>query len=637
MSVAAALEASVAKGTIPSLDELGGVEAILSEQVAVIASPFLDVLVESIARGSEDQQTALVDLVISGFREAEKPTVFRDAANALLAQPGLREMARPRLIETLAQRVEGRGGGGDALTAAYALEALFRFGLEDRRAKLKTLLLLEGVSTDDDGLFAQHAARIVGVACHQWADPDLQKVLVRLQANGEAEDEAAFELAMVAFAEALDAGSAVEINQRMGDARELFASVMRRDDGRLEAAVHLEVINIVLSFSDDAAEGLSVHIDNLGRLLAERHDQLRIGETPDWLKPRVDQEIEWWALLRLLQSVDADIRRESWLDAGKVMEQVLAVYGAERTVTVGGAFHTLVAPRIEASFVRRQGLCTHLHDLLADEDWAPPERSIAEALRKRVSRRAAEGFPARLDEEGCVFPELGAALQDRTLLSQVPEEMARKLEILLADRVRSRQVVLRRDVQKICYAVTDGLAHAQDYRGVTRIKFDELVQQVVAFCDDRQNADLSQLGARGRYLRIIDAVENELQQDLREWLRGNMPAVTILPEVPGMAAGRSDLYVDFGDASFVVELKRHHGFVDRDVARTYRAQAVAYQATGPKLGMLGMLELVDRPGPPASLEECIWIDSYVPEGSTLVRHLVVFRVPGMLKPPSQMK
>jgi hypothetical protein len=53
--------------------------------------------------------------------------------------------------------------------------------------------------------------------------------------------------------------------------------------------------------------------------------------------------------------------------------------------------------------------------------------------------------------------------------------------------------------------------------------------------------------------------------------------------------------------------------------------------------MLGILELTDRPGPPPSLIECVWVDSYVPKGSSLPRFLVVFRVPGMLKRPSEMK
>ena len=101
--------------------------------------------------------------------------------------------------------------------------------------------------------------------------------------------------------------------------------------------------------------------------------------------------------------------------------------------------------------------------------------------------------------------------------------------------------------------VADDLKDALDYRDETRLVFDELIQQVIVFCEDRQNADLSQLGERGKYLRQTDAVENDLQRDLREWLRGNLPGADVLPEVPGIAAGRSDLYVNFGDVKFVIE------------------------------------------------------------------------------------
>lgn len=637
VSVSAALEASVATGMIPSLEALGGADAILKDREAIISGPFLDVLIECIRGGSVQDQTVLLDLVMNGFLKADKPAVFRDAANALLADRELRLLVRPKLVEVLVQRVEGRGSGEDALVAAYALEALFRLGLEDRRTRLRTLLLFDGLNSDDDGIFAQHAARIVGVAYHQWGDTELKDVLVRLQANDEAADEVAFELAMVALASALNAVDAVEIGRSMHEARSLFISVLRRNANRLDAAVQLAVIDIILSFSTSTEEGLSKLTERLGRLLAERHDQLGMSKSPDWLMPRLDREAEWWSLLRLLRSVDSEIGRESWHHAAKVMEQVLAIYDAERTVAIGGALHALFAPRIEAAFIRRKGLAAHLHDLLDDNEWASSERPIAEALRERVAKRAEESFSARLDEGDSEFPELNTVLQDRNYLSQVPVEMARRLENALSDKKSGERGRLRRDVQGICRTVSEGLSAAADYKSKTRTAFDELAQQIVSFCEDRQNADLAQLGERGAYLRSVGAVENDLQKDLREWLRGNMTAVSIQPEVPGIAAGRSDLYVDFGDVQFVIELKRHHGVVDDAVARDYRAQAVAYQATGPKLGLLGILELVDRSGPPPSLVECVWINSYVPEGSDLVRHLIVFRVPGMLKTPSKMK
>ncbi|WP_299851812.1 hypothetical protein [uncultured Roseovarius sp.] len=622
---------------IPSLEELGGVEAILGDREAVISSPFLDVLLECIRGGSAQDQTLLLDLVAEGFLKADKPAVFRDAANVLLADPELRLSARPKLVEALVQRVEERQSGKDALIAAYALEALFRLGLEDRRTRLRTLLLIDGLTSDDDGLFAKYAARIVGVAYHQWGDIELRDVLIRLQANDEAADDAAFELAMVALANALNAVDVVGIDIAIRDARGLFMNVLRRDASRLDAAVQVAVIDIILSFSTDTDNGLSDQIEKLGRLLTERYDQLGVSQTPDWLKPRLDREAEWWSLLRLLRSVDGDLGRESWRHAAKVMEQVLFIYDAERTVAIGDALHTLFAPRIEAAFIRRKGLAAHLHDLLDDEEWTSTERPVAEALRERLVKRAEESFSARLVEEDGAFPELSAVLQDHDFLSQVPADMARRLESALTDKVSGGRGKMRPDVQRICRAITEDFADASDYRDDVRVAFDELVQKTVIFCEDRQNADLAQAGDNVAYLRSANAIENDLQRDLRVWLRATMPAVNILTEVPGIAIGRSDLYVDFGDVQFVIELKRHEGVVNDAVARDYRAQAVAYQATGPKLGMLGILELVDRPGPPPSLVECVWTNSYVPEGSDLVRHLVVFRVPGMLKTPSKMK
>ncbi|WP_418515034.1 hypothetical protein [Delftia sp. PS-11] len=157
--------------------------------------------------------------------------------------------------------------------------------------------------------------------------------------------------------------------------------------------------------------------------------------------------------------------------------------------------------------------------------------------------------------------------------------------------------------------------------------------QVVLFCKDRQDASLKELRARGAYLRDQNATEFQFQSDLREWLSGNFLRGDVRTEVEGVATGRADVYVGFGAHRFVIELKRHQGMVNADVARQYLGQAGSYQGTNVKLGMLGVLELVKREGPPASLEECIWYDAIVPSGTQVARHHVVFRVPGVLSSP----
>jgi hypothetical protein len=52
-----------------------------------------------------------------------------------------------------------------------------------------------------------------------------------------------------------------------------------------------------------------------------------------------------------------------------------------------------------------------------------------------------------------------------------------------------------------------------------------------------------------------------------------------LTEVSGVATGRTDIYVGFGGTRFIIELKKHEGFVTETVATSYQGQATSYQAT----------------------------------------------------------
>ncbi len=637
MNVVAELEASVKGKTMPTLSDLGGVDAILADQNNVVVSPFFDVLVRAIANGTSEEKLALADLILEGFDKLDRPSVFRDAVDAVLDAEELLSLFDGKLVESLTKRIDDRASQRNALVAAYALEGLLRCALQHRPTQLKVLSILYDLKADDADLFTPHAVRIVGIAYHAWGEKGLMEPLVRLQVNDEAADEVAVELAMIAFADALDASDSVGIQEGMRQARDRFGSVLRRDPNRLDAALHVAVIDLVLNLFVETTERLEEQIEALGRLLAERHDLLQTGHIPDWLTPRIDRELEWWKLLRVLRRVDAKLRRPSWTDAALVMEQVLSIYNSERTIAIGGALDQLFAPKIEAAFIRQEGLAAHLDDLLADINWVSEHRPVAEALRSQTARVDEGDPPTRLELEGGAFPRLNAALRHREATGHIPDEMAVTLETALRDKEVFDRCKGSSDIQSICRRISDALVDAADYHADVRYAFDELTRQVVAFCMDRQNADMAQLGPRGEYLRRADAIENDLQRDLRQWLRGNMTSVKVLPEVPGVAAGRTDLFVDFGAVQFVIELKRHHGVVDDGVARNYRAQAVAYQATGPKLGMLGILELVKRSGPPPSLQECVWTDAYVPEGSELTRHLVIFRVPGMLKMPSKLK
>jgi hypothetical protein len=631
MSIVDRLEQAARAGGIP-VRALGGVDAILAEADGVAESPFLDILVASAAEASPDDRTRLAPLLIQAFAVNRHPSTYRDALEILLGGDVLLQAMLAQLVPVLAGRVTDRRTNPQALIAAYALEALFQISLDHAPTRYRVLMIMSELSDQESDLFAEHAAKLVGAAYHQWGEAPLLDTLAALQTIDGAAGEAAYELAMAALARALDAAAMDQIREGLRSAHELFAVALTADPGRLDAHAYCAIIDILELFaSNGAAIDLDAPLLALEQALDDRHELLGIGRIPLWLRPRCDREIEWCRLLTTVRRAAQDLERPSWLHAAKILEQILSLYEAERTVAMGRGLHQIFVPRIEASFVRERGLVAHLDDLLAVEDWDPSLRVTADRLRSSIAR--AEASLPRIVEENARFPLLQGVLPDEEA-ALVPAKMAATLEALLADRATQPRRIANPIVHRVYRRLSTELSHCPDYEGNIKDSFDDLLLQVIMFCVDRQDGDKRTQGTRIEYLRRKDATEQDLQLDLREFLRGNLLSADVLAEIPGVAIGRTDLYVIFSNCRVIIELKKHEGVADAQAAKRYRSQAASYQATNVRLGFLGMLELLDRPGPAASLEECLWIETFIPTGASMPRYLVAFRVPGMLKPPS---
>ena len=108
----------------------------------------------------------------------------------------------------------------------------------------------------------------------------------------------------------------------------------------------------------------------------------------------------------------------------------------------------------------------------------------------------------------------------------------------------------------------------------------------------------------------------------------------VLTEIPGISIGRADIFVTFGATRFVIELKKENDKVDRESLRIYLGQAVAYQVTNVRLGFLGVLDLTQTAGPARHLEQNVWVEKVQLTTENVLRHIVVFIVPGVLQVPS---
>ncbi|MXO66225.1 hypothetical protein GRI91_10700 [Altererythrobacter endophyticus] len=632
------LEARLAESQPITVDDLGGVDEILADADRLQAAPFLDILADMISAAPPNEGARLHDFLVGGFALARDPQSFRDAIDRLIRSTTLRATIAQAVVAIFTRRIRERATERETLIAAYALEGLFRLALEGDVSRHRPLLELTEVASDVPGSFAQHVAKIGGAAFHAWGDDDLLTMLHRLLDNEEAESEAAFELGLAHLARALDGKDMATILAGLGTARLLFERAREVDDDRSDARAYRSAIDLVLGFAANRSVAeMQATLTDLVTAARDRAVVLRTGHVVPWLAPRQDVDIEWFELARTVQRVADDLARPSWINAATTMDRILAVYDASCTIAHGDGLRLVLRPRVEASFLRERGLAGHLDDLLSEGQWPDAQRTIAQNLRAGLDEARRAGAGPGKAKENEQYPLLARILPEGASTEQIPSDMARSLEFGLASHVAHGRVLANPVLQRVLASLRDQLAASSEYAGEVQQAFDAVLQQILMFCSDRQNAEIRDLGARGAYLRASDPSEADLQADLRDFLKGNLVGAEVLSEVRGVATGRTDLYISLGGPAFVIELKKHEGAFSPEAASRYLAQATSYQAANVRLGFLGALELVDRPGPVPSIEECLWHSAYVPEGGALARHLIVFRVPGRLRSPSALR
>ncbi|MDC0714206.1 hypothetical protein POL68_37430 [Stigmatella sp. ncwal1] len=634
MSILQLIHDAVTSGRTPTLDEFGGLQAILKEGDVLVTEPVLDVLVSFAAELRGQDVAALDDLVLRGFQQGKSATCLRDAASRLLQLPSVLARVSKDLQRTLYARVEDRGTRKTALLAAYALEALFRMALAGAAPKHRPLALMADFHAGEDALFASRAAKLAGAAFHVWREDDLVEALERLSQVAEAEDEAAFELGLVALSRALSSAEKVTAQNLLDVARVHFDRAFSIGGGREDALAYRATIDLLQGFSDGKPhDELAAPLTELESAVTRRMFWLDVTDVPSWLRPRFDRDAQWLELVRAAKAAAENLTRPSWLNASRVMEQVLRVYDADRTIESGPGLQALLRPRIETAIARERGLLAHLNELLSTSEWQSEHREVAVLLQARIEVLAQESTQRGKVKEDVPYPLLRGILRDENVLGLSPDH-ASKLEAALQEHMLRQDIAASVTVQRIVKQIHEELASCRDYEGETKRDFDELLLHVLSFCADRLDGSKRERGARGAYLSKANALEGDLQSDLREYLIGNFLRADVRTEVDGVGAGRTDIYIGFGTRRFIIELKREGEDSSRSGLRKYLGQAAAYQATNVRLGFLGVLDLVERRGPPPHLEDSVWTDSFVPEGGESTRHIVVFRVSGRLTPPS---
>jgi hypothetical protein len=637
MSVIDEISRFLSEGVCPTCADLGGADLLAAQADTLVEAPVLDVLVQMFALAHPAEKSTLQTLVLRGFAETGHALAFREAVDVLIECSEAATTIVGPLQKILCQRVENRASG-PSLISAYAMECLFRLALADMIPRHRPLMLMVELEREDPPLFAANAARLAGAAFHVWREDSLLAALVRLLGNSDAESEAAMELGLASLSTALASDSGGDIAAQLQIARAYFDRAYKTGEERPDAAAYRATIDVLEGFaSRQTSEQLSGPVEELETAVRQRDMWLFGLDLPEWLRPRRDREVQWVRLAQLVRATAGSLGRPSWLKPAAVMEQVLCVYDAERTVGAGPGLSRLLRPPIEAAFVQERGLRAHLDDLLASEDRIE-RREIAEKLRKRLTDLDGVLSPPGEGYEGVRFPLLQGALDSEQAVTEIPLDIAEKLELVLSDQIQARIKVAQPVIQRLLDEVSRLLQENEDYAGDVRANFDALTLQILMFCSSRLDANKSTLGERGAYRFDPNATEWDLQNDLYNFLIGNFPFGDLRAEVSDLAVGRADIYVTFGGPRFVLELKKEEDNATRDSLRQYLGQTTAYQVTNIRLGFLGVLDMTRSIGmAPHHLSESVWVEEHYVPGAALPRHVVVFRVAGNLPIPSSVQ
>src|SRR5262249_24663809 len=159
-------------------------------------------------------------------------TILRTASDALIAAEVLRDRVGARLIKVLETRAAVRVDERAGLLAAYALETWLRLALGNVVRRHRLLSVLTEIEPEENGLFVEHAAKIVGVAFHVWREDDLLVVLEKLRRNPVASGEATFEYGNALLSVALDSHDQRTLMDGLESARTLFVEAVRIDADR---------------------------------------------------------------------------------------------------------------------------------------------------------------------------------------------------------------------------------------------------------------------------------------------------------------------------------------------------------------------------------------------------------------------
>lgn len=636
-------------GAPPTLDLLGGEDAVWAEADILIQSPLWFRVAESLLIAWDDlsHPGLAADFITRALGATNSPAVADDILDRLCAHGGYLQHAAQRLNSVALDRSRRFDNPRDAELAGTFLDAALRLALQGAASRYGLLdRLIDPANLSAPLAVTRRVVRALSNSYEQWRDPDLL-VALRAFISGELHGDAAYELAMCHLADAFNAADRAALMEQFQEARHLLQAAIDADEERPDAAAYLAALDAVVAFDAGQTEPLRMAANTLRRRVTE-HAMWFTRARTHWRDGRYDTEAAWYELSMNLEQADTYLDQPPVTWPSNAIGQILATYTADRSIRchssgVGTGLSLMIAPRIENAYASRQSMLHHLHALLAE---APPDWDVqaAEQLRIAVESQLESGrYPPALGGPGkasaAAYPALAAAIGEQ-ILSALPTSLLDDLENQLSDRELVTAASLPVAQQEIFNEVIAVLNDCPDFRGAVRESFVPLVTQMITFLQSR--TDRGRAHHTGRFAYLLAPapgaglpLENTLQEDLQDYLIGNLHNVDI--ELVDRSGGRADIGVRFPSFETIIECKRTKGKTTRTGLRRYLGQTIAYQAGGVTLGMLAVLDLAPKNNWIPNIRDNMWAERIPsPELEQRDRWAVVVRIPGNRITPHEM-
>lgn len=596
-----------------------------------------DVFVGLCRSGEPRDMAAALKLVERTSSPAVMAEIVREVVSGLAIPAAFADALYGVMIAQSANR-----GGHWSLRSQALLGACLLSRLRASLGYRLVACLLE-TSHDDDGDYLRHVVAIAGLVNAHLAVPELQAKLVDLLDIVACHDEAAMELGLIELKKGLEDRERKTAVEAFTKARDLFAMASASSEKRADAELYRLSLTMLLEFQSGRRSGPVA--DEVGAITQATFEcsvhavpsDPRLANT--WLMDRAGEAMAWSMLALRLERLENSFGETVWLEAATVIErQLLVCYSASRSTLLratDGGLETILRPAISDAIQQEQTR------LLLLERWIDKHADSSDMVldARALHREAAAAMEASVvrNPTGAASTDLVAAVLDSGLVTPVGKSSA--LEEVAAGVVTvilsSTPLMVRRKLDEMTSAVRSNADYATNPSA--RALFNSILFRTLAWQYELENFEPGQRSLSD-YLFTSEASEADLQQDYLATVQAGAGGGGVRPEARAIGHGRADVAFDMGLVTIVAELKKTT--LDRTLDQLlddHGLQTAAYQRSNVTLGLLVVLDLVDRGGTGEHFSASSKLLEMTPSGTMTPYSIAVFRIQGRKRTPSAIR